>query len=158
MNGTINWLSVVGLVVEIAGLLFLFFDLRRTKERDKGADAVGSFQQNLESGGRDIVIKTHESFVMVVDAMAKLIALDMDKAVPRDIRAGMTAAFERARETLASREDLDKMLASELVAKASILQSFKQQVSLAESLKRVVTIGIALVLVGACLQLAAQII
>jgi hypothetical protein len=50
---------------------------------------------------------------------------------------------------------LDKRLAGEIVAKASIVQAFGEQVKLAEQLRSIATTGIVLVLVGAGIQLLA---
>jgi hypothetical protein len=152
VNATVNWINVAGYVVEIAGLGFLFFDLFRTKERDQGADAVSAFQKSLESGGREIVIGMYDNFKTIMRAVSQFISLDMDKAIPAELRHGLIEVFDKATAKLDG-TDINEMVAKELVAKASIVASFQKQERAAERLRRIVTAGVALVLIGASLQL-----
>lgn len=151
MDFTTSWIGFLGLLLEIIGLAFLFFELMRSKRSDHREKSISAFKNLLEEDAIELQIRTHRNFSNVVEAMQKLSEMRSDPMTDA-IWKEFSARLKAASGNLLTVNQLDEMSARKMVASSETIRSFERMQEESKSLRRIASIGIAFVLVGAFLQ------
>ncbi|SDX72163.1 hypothetical protein [Roseicitreum antarcticum] len=152
MDFTTSWIGFIGLLIEVAGLGFLFFELMRSKRADHREQSISAFRKLLEEDALELHIRTHRSFATTVGAMQKLSEMKTDPLTDAVWNA-FSANLKEASESLMSTQKLEEMSTRKTVASAETLRSFERMEKEAKRLRGIAAVGIAFVLFGASLQL-----
>ena len=153
LNGSTSWLGALGLTIEIGGLSFLFVDLLKSKQSDRTADALDSFAKSLASSRNQSTVALHGAFKSLSQSAVQILTIQSDKTVPSEVRQALLQKFMEAESLLLSTDKISAAQAAEAVAEAEIVRLFESQTTASLRLLKIARSGIALVLLGASMQL-----
>jgi len=178
-----SYLTVYGLLLEMAGLGLLFIDLLKTKTLSDATAATHAFQEDLNVSTRDLLMNLNAHVALLSDFMSKyagilareaefeeearagypneaedserkeLIAFVLDKG-PSGLRRSLAQELQKRIKTLPTEEKIAEAIALNLATAEEILKSHQKYQTTAAKLRIVAIAGISLIAVGAGLQFA----
>lgn len=176
-----HWISIVGAVFGIAGTLALSFDLLKSKS---DADSIRQFtnlQDQVDNASLELAVRMNGGLATLAHFIAGYLSLlvvqaqlaeqgdatDPGLAAIKEVLSGKSPVeiqqlfvvkFTEAQQKLPSPTDTQKALTFVAKTRKEISDKYAEEVSKSRRLRRVATIGVGLVGVGAIAQLLAQVL
>lgn len=176
-----HWISIVGAVFGIAGTLALSFDLLRSKSDAHSIRQFTNLQDQIDSASLELAVRMNGGLATLAHFIAGYLSLlviqaqleekgdttDPGLAAIREVLSGKSPVeiqefyvgkFTEAQQQLPSPTDTQKALTLVSKTRQEISDRYAEEVRKSHRLRRVATIGVGLVGVGAIAQLLAQIL
>ena len=153
---------LIGLSLEIVGLVLLFYDLIKSKALTDKIDEVRQAREELEAETRELSLRTMRALAGLGDFVSAYLSAseavdgakgDEERETLRDLKGAVVQRYTAIQADLSAAIDTDAALTRNEEIRSRIEGRYKEQGVIAFHLKLTAIFGILFVLAGALTQL-----